>query len=95
MTMHLYIYIHLLTSSFIASDIHSIFDVVIVVDKDNAWNNLLVSSGFGIGNSRSNSLYWAASRPAALSGWDGAPKAADTTVKQSCTSNSACDAMGT
>lgn len=50
--------------------------------------------GFGIGNSRTNSLFWAASR-SVPSLFDISPQAPNRTVKPACSRNSACDAIGT
>ena len=70
--------------------------VEIVVDRDKAWDQVKSVSGFGPGGSKSNSLFWVASRPPPLSGYNGTAKAADPkgAIKAPCASNSACDAMG-
>ena len=67
-----------------------------VVDRDKAWDQVKATSGFGPGGSKSNSLFWVASRLPALSGYNGTAKAADPkgAIKAACASNSACDAMG-
>jgi hypothetical protein len=70
--------------------------VVLVLDRDTAFNKLLTLDGFGIGNSRANSLFWAATRAPPVPGFN-ATKVVPTTSKNpkvSCTANSACDAQG-
>jgi len=54
------------------------------------------TTGFGPGGSKSNSLFWVASRPPPTVGVNVTAKAADpkASVKAACTANSACDAMG-
>lgn len=66
-----------------------------IVDKETAYNQLLQMSGFGQGNSRTNSLFWAASRSPPVTGFNSSIKAIAPVVKTSCASNSACDALGT
>lgn len=64
------------------------------MDRDTAWGQVLSLNGFGIGNSKANSLFWVASRATPLVGFVGTPKAPDVTVKSACAANSACDALG-
>jgi hypothetical protein len=69
---------------------------VLVLDRDTAFNKLLTLDGFGIGNSRANSLFWAATRAPPVPGFN-ATKVVPTvskTPKVSCAANSACDAQG-
>ena len=65
-----------------------------VVDRDAAWNQILTLNGFGNGNSRSNSLFWAASRTPPVLNFNSSRRSTDLLVKSSCSSNSACDAVG-
>eukprot|EP01038_Epipyxis_sp_PR26KG_P003988 gene3988-5712_t len=75
-----------------------IWNDLAVVDRESAWKQILLITGFGSGNSKSNSLYWAASRIAPLSGFNISkkmdPGSNSNAVKASCASNSACDAIG-
>lgn len=70
-----------------------------LLDRDTAWSELLAhqQQGFGSGNSRSNSLYWAASRPPPLI----AAKNISTHIRNlssailpACSANSGCSALG-
>ena len=65
-----------------------------VVDKDAAWSQLMRMEDFGVGNSRANSLYWAASRPPPVVGYNSSQKAPEVVVKSACSANSACVATG-
>lgn len=75
-----------------------------IVDREAARQQILQAGGFGTGNSRCNSLFWAASRPApaqptsadAAAAAVPAPHAPDYvhSIKSSCQANSACDAVG-
>ena len=67
-----------------------------VIDRDAAWNQVKSISGFGPGGSKSNSLFWVASRLPTLIGFNSTAKAPDVkgAVKSACVANSACDAMG-
>lgn len=73
-----------------------IYNDLAVVDRDTAWKLIASATGFGIGNSKSNSLMWAASRPSPLVGFNlsASTKPNSVTVKPACASNSACDAIG-
>ena len=67
-----------------------------VVDRDNAWNEMLPLQNFGPGGSKTNSLYWAASRPPALTNFTVSfhePQHADF-LQPSCSANSPCDILG-
>ena len=67
-----------------------------VVDRDTAWNRLQGMSNFGSGNSKANSLYWAATRSPPVPGFNSSNT--ESTVSKSkstsCQANSACDALG-
>lgn len=66
-----------------------------VVDKDRAWELLWRAKDFGAGNSKANSLLWAASRLPALKGFDASKTiATEVEVQSACAANSACDAIG-
>lgn len=77
--------------------------IIIVIDAKSAWNEMLSIRNFGAGNSKSNSLYWVASRPTISSNIP-IPTTIPTTLKtsnssddpllKSCSKNSACDAAG-
>ena len=54
----------------------------------------MLSSEFGKGNSKANSLYWAASRPSPLLGFNASKPAAPIVLPRACSANSACDAIG-
>ncbi len=41
-----------------------------MVNRDAAWDSLMTLSNFGAGNSKSNSLYWAATRAAPVPGFN-------------------------
>lgn len=68
-----------------------------VVDREAAWERLRMVNTFGAGNSKSNSLYWAASRAAPLPGFNASatpPRSPLSAVPSACSANSACDALG-
>jgi hypothetical protein len=67
-----------------------------VVDRDAAWDRLMTIGNFGSGNSKANSLYWAATRPAPLPGFNvsNTQSALSTVSTSACSANSACDAIG-
>lgn len=67
-----------------------------VVDRDTAWTQLDILPGFGVGNSRSNSLMWAASRSPPLASFNAtaARPAELAQVRPACAANSGCDALG-
>eukprot|EP00595_Chromulina_sp_UTEXLB2642_P000252 CAMPEP_0196762572 /NCGR_PEP_ID=MMETSP1095-20130614/2279_1 /TAXON_ID=96789 ORGANISM="Chromulina nebulosa, Strain UTEXLB2642" /NCGR_SAMPLE_ID=MMETSP1095 /ASSEMBLY_ACC=CAM_ASM_000446 /LENGTH=448 /DNA_ID=CAMNT_0042113835 /DNA_START=1227 /DNA_END=2573 /DNA_ORIENTATION=+ len=67
-----------------------------VVDRDAAWEEIRVTNGFGPGNSKTNCLYWAASRPAPPINYSTTVQKPDynSFIQQSCNANSACDAVG-
>lgn len=71
--------------------------LLIVVDRDVAWNQIKSITGFGPGGSKSNSLFWAASRNPPPPNYNGSAHGLDIKgiVKQACSANSACDAVGT
>jgi hypothetical protein len=66
-----------------------------VVDRDVAWNQIKSVTGFGPGGSKSNSLFWAASRNPP-SNYNGSAHGVDIkgSLKSACSANSACDAVG-
>jgi hypothetical protein len=70
------------------------FFYLLVVDRDTAFDRLVESTGFGIGNSRANSLFWAATRAPPVQGFNSSKGASYRPVKSSCSANSGCDAMG-
>lgn len=67
-----------------------------VVDRDGAWNQIKSITGFGPGGSKSNSLFWAASRNPPPPNYNGSAHAVDIrgSLRSSCSANSACDAVG-
>lgn len=71
----------------------------LVLDKEAAWTQILELPSFGSGNSRANSLFWTASRPPPVPGFNSSAlieaNRKEPLVKSSCASNSACDAIGT
>jgi hypothetical protein len=69
---------------------------ILVINRDAAWNEILKLEGFGIGGSKSNSLFWAASRLPPLQGYNSTPHSPDLqgSVRPFCSGNSACDAAG-
>lgn len=73
------------------------FFLLTVVDRDVAWNQIKSITGFGPGGSKSNSLFWAASRNPPPPNYNGSAHGLDIKgiVKQACSANSACDAVGT
>ncbi len=75
-----------------------VYAFLAIVDRDAAWDRILNMTGFGPGNSKSNMLYWTASRAPKLAGFNSNAKAdsAYFTAQGSdlCTDNSACDAVG-
>ena len=66
------------------------------MDRDVAWNQIKSITGFGPGGSKSNSLFWAASRNPAPVNYNGSAHAVDIkgSLRSSCSANSACDAVG-
>lgn len=73
-----------------------IYFIQAVVDRDSAWRSLLALPTFGAGGSRTNSLYWAASRSPAPLDYSPAAKAPEyaSLVSPSCSANSPCQALG-
>jgi len=67
-----------------------------VVDREAAWTQILSLQGLGVGNSKANALFWAASRPPPRSTYNSShrPVSPQHAVKPACAANSACDAMG-
>lgn len=67
-----------------------------VVDRDNAWASILSHTSFGSGGSKTNSLYWAASRPPPPSNYTPQLRTPDypSLIPASCAANSACNAIG-
>jgi endo-1,3(4)-beta-glucanase len=72
-----------------------------ILDKDAAWDRILALPSFGAGNSRANTLFWAASRPPPQSDFNlsallisNSSAHRDFSMKSSCALNSACDALG-
>jgi hypothetical protein len=68
----------------------------LVVDKQKAWNEFEKAKGFGSGGSRTNSLYWAASRAPPTPSYNASTHPVDLkdSIKKECNQNSACDAIG-
>ena len=73
-----------------------IINALLVVDRDVAWNQIKSITGFGPGGSKSNSLFWAASRNPPPVNYNGSAHAVDIkgSLRSSCSANSACDAVG-
>jgi hypothetical protein len=70
-----------------------------IVDPDSAWESLTALNIFDSGNSKTNALYWAATRPRhtkayIATGFAEVAAAAAADVPQSCLLNSACFAQG-
>ena len=67
-----------------------------VINKEAARQQILAAGGFGIGNSKTNSLFWATTRVPPASPVDVQPHSPDYahSVKSSCSANSACDSAG-
>lgn len=67
-----------------------------VIDRDSAWKSIQTHPSFGQGGSRSNSLYWAASRPAPPINYSAILKAPNyaSLIPKNCSSNSACNIAG-
>mmetsp|Transcript_21866 Transcript_21866/g.47352 ORF Transcript_21866/g.47352 Transcript_21866/m.47352 type:complete len:172 (+) Transcript_21866:1-516(+) len=66
-----------------------------VVDREAAWEKLLRLGDFGAGNSKTNALYWAASRPTPLAHFDRLKTPlGGKLVESECAANVACDAIG-
>jgi hypothetical protein len=67
-----------------------------VLNRDAAWDRLMTIDNFGSGNSKANSLYWAATRPAPLPGFNvsNTQSALSTASTSACSANTACDAIG-
>jgi hypothetical protein len=66
-----------------------------IINRDNAWNNIMQVNNFGQGGSKSNSLFWTASRSepisnSLVSNWSRDPH---TYVKKECSANTACVAL--
>ena len=70
--------------------------VYAMVDREDAWRRIMMQGYFGTGGSRTNALYWAASRPPAVAGYNTSARAPSpsTLIKSACAVNSACDAIG-
>lgn len=69
-----------------------------MVNREAAWTRLHTMTNFGPGNSRANSLYWAATRPPPVPGFNASYARSAQAVNQfpsACAANSACDAIGT
>ena len=64
-----------------------------VVDRDKAWTEIVNAGGFGTGGSKSNSLFWAASRPPPVA-YNLTHNDPRNSIKAACSANSACDALG-
>lgn len=70
--------------------------VCAVVDRDVAWNQIKSITGFGQGGSKTNSLFWVASRNPSPPNYNSSVHVVDVkaSLKSSCSANSACDAAG-
>lgn len=69
-----------------------------VVNRDAAWSQMLSLTSFGTGGSKTNALYWTATRPPPLANYSSSdvldgPQYGKY-VQSSCTANSACDIAG-
>lgn len=73
-----------------------IYTIHALVNRDAAWSEISKLEGFGVGGSKTNSLFWAASRPPALSGYNASTHNPDylSSIRPVCAQNSACDAAG-
>eukprot|EP01039_Chlorochromonas_danica_P006287 gene6287-6932_t len=80
-----------------------IYALLAVVDRETAWAQLDLLPGFGAGNSRTNSLMWAASRSPPLPGFNYNLYTNNSSFyrpselampRASCAANSGCDALG-
>ena len=81
----------------IQSELKLIFlNMISVVDRDVAWNQIKSITGFGPGGSKSNSLFWVASRNLPPTNYNSSVHLVDlkASLKPSCSANSACDAAG-
>ena len=87
---------HTILNSLVTYSPLSYLHTYTVVDRDVAWNQIKSISGFGSGGSKTNSLFWVASRNPPPSNYNSSVHAVDVraSVKASCSSNSACDASG-
>ena len=65
-----------------------------MVQRDAAWDRLTTITNFGSGNSKSNSLYWAATRPAPVPAFNVTEIPVGVLLPTACSLNSACDAIG-
>ena len=67
-----------------------------VVDRDVSWNQIKSITGFGSGGSKTNSLFWVASRTPSPPNYNASVHVVDVkaSLKSSCSANSACDAAG-
>lgn len=73
-----------------------IYAIHAIVNRDAAWSEFTKLEGFGVGGSKTNSLFWAASRAPPLAGYNSSTHSPDylAAVKPNCAQNSACDAAG-
>lgn len=73
-----------------------VLGVYAIVDREDAWRRFMSLDSFGRGGSRTNALYWAASRPPPVNGYNTSAKPPSPLFfsKSSCAANSACDAIG-
>lgn len=73
-----------------------IFTIHAIINRELAWREILRMDNFGTGGSKSNSLFWAASRPPRLLDYNATVKPPDYfgAIQPLCNLNSACDAAG-
>ena len=66
------------------------------MDRDVSWNQIKSITGFGSGGSKTNSLFWVASRTPSPPNYNASVHVVDVkaSLKSSCSANSACDAAG-
>ena len=68
-----------------------------VVDRDTAWTKILAQSSFGNGNSKSNSLFWAATRSPPVTRFNASYVARSSlagAIRAECSANTACNVLG-
>lgn len=68
--------------------------MLLVLNRDAAWNHLMEMEDFGMGNSRTNSLFWTASRGTPLLDYNISRQPDLPNVEPACAANSACSAIG-
>lgn len=71
-----------------------IYSYLAVLDRNSAWKLFAKMNDFGVGNSRTNSLFWAATRSPPVVGYNTSQKPPAPVVKTDCASNTGCYAIG-